>query len=173
MVMHLVLLSLTVDEALHHEDERAEKAEYIFELSFLGLHFVGNFIAVSDLVTGITHCIEGHGEQSENAACALHNVETTSCILYSLFTAYLDSFAVAHAYFGGRTNAYKVLTCGLFAESMLSTVFCSVVFIIVRKSRRTKVMAEKRQKLDAREQPLVGSGTVRQLSRAKRDAFAV
>lgn len=134
MGVHLYMFGTAVTEARHHEEERAEKAEFIFELSFVGLHFVGNLIAVWDLVSGITDYLECN---KDNTACALHNVESLSCILYSLFTAYLDSMGVTHAYFGHRPTLYLALTAGLFAESMVSTVYCMTVYFMVRRSRAT------------------------------------
>ena len=74
------------------------------------------------------------GSGAEHKACALRNVKSTTCILYSLFTAYLDSMGVAHAYFGKKTVLYMLLTSGMFAESVLSTAYCLAMYLMVQRS---------------------------------------
>lgn len=63
-----------------------EWSELTLDLGLAGLHFVGNSVAVLDLLSGL------HDYIFETEHCTVRNVKSTSCFLISCFTLYVDCY---------------------------------------------------------------------------------
>lgn len=98
------------------------------DLNLAALHFVGNLIAVTDLLGGITSFIR------KSKQCTVKQVESTNCFLISLFTMYADANAIARASLAikdgvlGFDELYRALTILLFIASFMATVWSISVF---------------------------------------------
>lgn len=98
------------------------------DLNIAALHFVGNTVAVLDLLGGITSYIK------KTKQCTVRQVESTNAFLISLFTMYVDSNAIARASLAkddqvpGFDDVYRTLTILLFVESTLSMAWSVAVY---------------------------------------------
>jgi len=98
------------------------------DLNLAALHFVGNLIAVTDLLGGITSFIR------KSKQCTVKQVESTNCFLISLFTMYADVCAIVRASLAikdgvlGFDELYRALTILLFISSFLASVWSISVF---------------------------------------------
>jgi hypothetical protein len=99
------------------------------DLNLAALHFVGNLIAVTDLLGGITSFIH------KSKQCTVKQVESTNCFLISMFTMYADANAIARASLAlkdkilGFDELYRSLTILLFVSSFMSTMWSIAVFM--------------------------------------------
>lgn len=99
------------------------------DLNIAALHFVGNLIAVTDLLGGITSFIR------KSKQCTVKQVESTNCFLISMFTMYVDACAIARASLAikdgilGFDEVFRSLTILLFIASFLSTAWSISVFV--------------------------------------------
>lgn len=103
-------------------------SDLTLDLNLAALHFVGNTVAVLDLIGGITSFIR------KSKQCTVKQVESTNCFLISLFTAYVDANAIARASLAikdgvtGFDEAYRALTILLLIESFMSMAWSVAVY---------------------------------------------
>jgi hypothetical protein len=103
-------------------------SDLTLDLNLAALHFVGNTVAILDLIGGITSFIR------KSKQCTVKQVESTNCFLISLFTAYVDANAIARASLAikdgvtGFDEAYRALTVLLLIESFMSMAWSVAVY---------------------------------------------
>jgi hypothetical protein len=129
MVMHL---GVFIDGANRHD------ADLTLELNVVAFHFIGNFIAVLDLVDSISTYLSCGKQERSASSCKIRSVESTNCFLFSVLTSYVDGIGIARAYFVHTSVIYKVLVVAMFMESVLSAVFSVVVYVWTRRADRTE-----------------------------------
>jgi hypothetical protein len=104
-------------------------SDLTLDLNLAALHFVGNTVAVTDLLGGITSFIR------KSKQCTVKQVESTNCFLLSMFTVYADACAIARASLAlkdgvlGFDELFRSLTILLFIESFLSMAWSVAVFV--------------------------------------------
>lgn len=127
LVYHLTLVWI----AFARNDDQGE----LLDLNLMALHYVGNLLSIFELHTNIRKsfsCItEEHKRKS--SACNPFQVETMNAFLFSLFTAYVDFVAILRGWTKMDDNyifpvEYRVLTILLFFVSIISFVWCFVIW---------------------------------------------
>jgi hypothetical protein len=124
-------------------------SDLMLDLNVAALHFVGNTVAVMDLIGGITSFMQNSKE------CTVKQVESTNCFLLSMFTMYADAVAIARASLAasdgvaGFDNAYRALVILLFCDSFVSMVWSVSVYVWSSEQKRLSCEKEEDTPIEA------------------------